>query len=201
MIEVPSNAAKLVHSIVGDNQVMANVIWLKRQAGDWTHSLSDAIATQWEMWVDDHWRSITGVQVGSAGIEILPGGGLYPKKYNWEAVMPGNGGTSTLPFNVTVCVSLRTQLTGRAGRGRLYHCGIPYSAVTGNRVTTLYVNNLVNAYVTLQATLLSLGVQWCVGSLISGGQPRAQVLLTPISAFRADNVLDSQRRRLPGRGT
>lgn len=201
MIVVPNYGAKLIHSISGDGQLMANVIWLKRQAGEWTHSLSDAIASMWEMWVDNDWRGVTGPQVYSTGIEIQPGGGLFPKKYVWEYAYPGNGGTATMPFNVTVCLSLRTQLSGRGGRGRLYQCGIPNLAVTGNRVTTTYATALVNAYVTLQASLLALGVQWCVGSLVSGGVPRESVLLTPISAFRADNVIDTQRRRLPGRGT
>jgi hypothetical protein len=59
----------------------------------------------------------------------------------------------------------------------------------------------VAAYNGLLALASNIQVVWCIVSRFSGGQPRTAGEVYPvIAALVTDNVADSQRRRLPGRG-
>lgn len=109
-------------------------------------------------------------------------------------------GDST-PNSVALCVSFRTGSRGRSGRGRNYVGGWAESSVNGNSFVASDVDAVVAAYQTLVDTPIAAGVTWVVCSRQSGGQPRASALVQPIIAVLAvDDTVDSQRRRLPGRG-
>lgn len=114
------------------------------------------------------------------------------------------GGTSTssgMPGNVTICTSFRTAGRGRSARGRNYFIGLVESVVTGNAATTTLTTALVEAY---EALLLSPepGFTWVVLSRFAEGAPRVTALAqTVTSVVLVDSNVDSQRRRLEGRGT
>lgn len=115
----------------------------------------------------------------------------------------GGVGGGAAPNNVSFAISFRTALGGRSNRGRNYVPGIPLQAVSGNTITSDFVDNYVQAY---QALLVGGGVlpgdwTWVVVSRQTGGVVRPTGVTIPITTVLAtDNIVDSQRRRLPGRG-
>lgn len=124
--------------------------------------------------------------------------------YNNSGITGGSNGSSTPPPQVTVAISLRTGLSGRSYRGRIYFIGI--SAADIGPTGLLQVSKatqLANAYNTLRTSLITAGFQLAVVSLYSGKDsagrkiPRAVGIATPVTAVVCGLRCDTQRRRLP----
>lgn len=118
------------------------------------------------------------------------------------APVPGQNGSPVLPSNVAFTVSFRTNGRGRSSRGRNYISGLTDVQVAGNELSALIANTFVSAYEELLpgGGALTNGV-WGVLSTISNGAPRATGLFQNITTvLYTDLTIDSQRRRLPGRG-
>jgi len=117
-----------------------------------------------------------------------------------------NAGTlasPALPNHVTVATTHRTALRGKSFRGRSFWIGLAESQVTANTVAS--------------GTVSSIGIFWenarlldssptadfwrqVVLSYVSNGAVRATPVATPVTSFSTNPTIDSQRRRLPGRG-
>lgn len=106
----------------------------------------------------------------------------------------GNSANPGLPGNVALCVSLRTALAGRRFRGRKYFSGLVESSVVGNLVDSGVVAEIVTA------------CQEFIDAMIAEEYPLTIVSyagltnVNVVSAVCVDNYVDSQRRRLTGRG-
>jgi hypothetical protein len=116
-------------------------------------------------------------------------------------IEPGTAGGSPLPANVSWVSTLRTGLRGRAYRGRWYHPTIAAGYQTGVSAIT------AGAVAAIQAALAQLltpanvaNFTWAVASRFLNKLPRATGVTTSITSVAGDLTLDSQRRRLPGRG-
>jgi hypothetical protein len=114
----------------------------------------------------------------------------------------GGGTAAPLPNNVALCVSFRTEGRGRSARGRNYISGHGENAVSGNTFTSTISNSIRDAYEELlDATTYTGSWTWVVLSRFEDGQPRLAGLVQPVTAVvLTDTTVDSQRRRLPGRG-
>lgn len=115
---------------------------------------------------------------------------------------PGTASGDGLPNNCGLCVSFRTGLTGRSRRGRNYTIGMTESHQAAGVVNSTYRNAVLAAYSALAANLAA-NTDWVhnIASFFSNGEPRLQALKTPVTAYQVvDDFVDSQRRRLPGRG-
>lgn len=113
------------------------------------------------------------------------------------------GGTSgdPLPGNVALCVSFRTIGRGRSFRGRNYVCGLVEPNVSGNTISQTWADNVAAAYEQLLIPDEFVNLPWVVVSRYTNNQPRAAGITSNIiNALVVDNTVDSQRRRLPGRG-
>jgi len=109
---------------------------------------------------------------------------------------------ASLPNNATFCVSFRTARRGRSYRGRNYLAALAASGVVKNTLEEAYVTNIVTAYEALITLAGENGFTWVVASRQNGGVPRDTIATEPITTVVAvDRTVDSQRRRLPGRGT
>lgn len=119
------------------------------------------------------------------------------------APLPGAVGGGSLPLNATLCFSLRTTSRGRSARGRLYILALPATQVTQNTVGSTYTTNVVTILEGLKDAIEALGYSWVVASYISEGAPRpgGPVYYAINNIIVVDRTVDSQRRRLPGRGT
>jgi hypothetical protein len=106
------------------------------------------------------------------------------------------------PGNVAAGVTFRTQLRGRSFRGRNYVAGIPSNQRTGNQVTAGFSADVVTAYQLLTDAYGGVLGTWVVVSRFHNGAPRVTGVSTAIkTALMVDLNIDSQRRRLTGRGT
>lgn len=104
------------------------------------------------------------------------------------------------PGSVTFCITFATAARGRSGRGRNYAVGLVEGDITGNLLVNTQADALVAAYEQL-LTLFSFPYDWVVLSSYTGGAPRTERLVQPVQSVRyADLAIDSQRRRLAGRG-
>lgn len=114
----------------------------------------------------------------------------------------GTSISESLPFNCAFCISFRTAFRGRSGRGRNYVPGLTEGDQSGSIVTSARSTALVNAYALLiGAGTFTPGLQWVVVSRFTNKLPRPQALVRPImNVLAVDSIMDSQRRRLQGRG-
>jgi len=121
-----------------------------------------------------------------------------------RAGTPGtlNAGT-ILPNNAAFCVSFRTAGRGRANRGRNYCMGFGASQLSaGNTVIQAYVDIITAWYRMLLpgGTYDPTPYRWVVLSRQLNGVVTGRAV--PITAVIAPNlIVDSMRKRLPGRGT
>lgn len=114
----------------------------------------------------------------------------------------GDKTSPALPNNVTICASLRSDLAGRSYRGRTYLIGLTEGDVAVNAVTPAELTAWADAIVDMAAAIeLAAEVFWVILSLFSNGVPRVTGNVRGVDTVLFTNsTVDSQRRRLPGRG-
>jgi len=186
-----------------DGQVVENTLYFEASAGldvGLMATLGAALVTWWTDFIapgvsDD--LLLTGVNLTDLSTATSPGV-FVPV----VPAVPGEGTSPAEPNNVALCVSFRTAFRGRSARGRNYVVGLQQSQVTNSHVNAGVGDFFITAYQQLQgAGDFVAGLEWGVLSRFSGGDPRTSGLFRPIIAVTVvDNTLDSQRRRLPGRG-
>lgn len=123
--------------------------------------------------------------------------------YEFPIIPPiaGAGGAGVMPNEVALCMSLRTGLTGRSQRGRVFVPGLPTTAVVQNTVQTSFTTAMLTAWNALIPLATSAGFPWCVLSREAAGVVRPTGELFEItSVILVDDIVDSQRRRKPGNG-
>jgi hypothetical protein len=118
---------------------------------------------------------------------------------------PASGGTNTgginMPNGTSWCVKLATGLAGRSFRGRWYVFGLNGADVTMTEIGTTRANAIVSALTTLIANLAAAGHTVVIASFRNNNAWRSTATLTPVTGpVAVDLHLDSQRRRLAGRG-
>lgn len=116
--------------------------------------------------------------------------------------LPVGGDTAAaMPGNVSLAVSFRTANRGRSYRGRNFIVGLVEPAVTGNAVSSDFASGMQTGYGALLTGAIADDWDWVVVSRFTAGAPRATGIATPITSVSVvDPYVDSQRRRLRGRG-
>lgn len=107
------------------------------------------------------------------------------------------------PGNVTLAVSRLSGLTGRSARGRIYWNGLYSLAVEGNTFIAGYAGLVVAAIEALDAAVVAAVASTpVIVSRVQAGVVLATAVTYPIVTWAVhDNNVDSQRRRLAGRGS
>jgi hypothetical protein len=122
------------------------------------------------------------------------------------AAVAGTGAGIALPNETAVCVTLRTPLGGRSGRGRMYLPGFTVAAVGAGNIITPAVTAAVTTWVaTIPAALTAGGMSsWVIAlparaaytGTTGTAHPARAASTTPVTAaILRDNHWDSQRRR------
>lgn len=114
----------------------------------------------------------------------------------------GTNVSPSLPNSNALVITKRTALRGRSYRGRIFQPGLVEGQVTANAVSGAYQANYLagwNAILSITTTLNAFNM--VVLSKYQDGVWLNEGILTPIIAFTTDGQIDSQRRRLPGRGS
>lgn len=113
----------------------------------------------------------------------------------------GSAVSPSMPNNVSVVVKWTTANRGRSYRGRTYWIGLREDVVAANQIVAAQQTAIVNAATALLADVALAGWALVVASRYTDNAPRAQGITTPITGFSVEPTIDSQRRRLPGRGS
>ena len=141
--------------------------------------------------------SFIGVEAKNLSIEA--GGTSFA-----PAIPPVTGGSvgDGMPGGTAFVVTLKTASTGRSFRGRKFIFGLNRSQIAGNQIGGSYAADIVEAFNDLIAVLAAVDKLLVIVSRIAAGVERITGLATPVTvASYADLDVDSQRRRLTGRGT
>lgn len=106
-----------------------------------------------------------------------------------------------VPNNAALVITHRTANRGRSYRGRTYVAGISKSIMFGSYLTQSAVDDVAAAFNTLRTTMEDDSIPFTIVSRRHNNAPRVEGIDTVVTLSLArDNVLDSQRRRTPGRG-
>lgn len=200
-IPIPETAkCAVVQSRAGE--LMVNVFYFQR-AGTWglteLQQLSDAVRDSWSANIMDVLnQSVQFLRVESRGMraqaDITTTSIVSPARF-------GEDTSPALPGNVAFCVTHTTGLTGRSNRGRTYFGGLGEARVSGDTILQPIADILVSYLFALRSAAAAVGWEHVVVSLYSNNAPRATGVTIPVTGYRyADRTLDSQRRRLRGRG-
>lgn len=113
----------------------------------------------------------------------------------------GAAGTGSLPNNCAFAIKFVTALRGRSYRGRNFVPGLVEGAVTNNEVNESWAFAWVTFFQEWALAAAALGASQHVVSRFTGNTQRTVGVATEIvSRTWSDVTVDSQRRRLPGRG-
>lgn len=162
---------------------------LNEQIGDW-------LGSEWLVGISDDYAvaDITATaQYASTAPSVVS-----PVSSGFE----GQNASSALPSSNCLTVTFLTNVRGRSWRGRNYVSGIPSSSSDDNAVTEAWADALVGAYNALNTYVSEVACQHVIVSHYSGGLPRNSGVTVPVTGYRYHDLnIDSQRRRLNGRGS
>lgn len=155
-------------------------------------------------WWDINMQPITsvGAQLTKIIARDLTTAGGVGIEYTTGLPLSGTG-TSALTSSVTVATKLSTGFTGRSFRGRSYFIGMPADALSAdpNVISTTFASAVDAAFEALIGAIVAEGAKLVVASFFSDLAPRPTAVLTEVIAASVDRFVDSQRRRLTGRGS
>jgi hypothetical protein len=138
-------------------------------------------------------------EVYGKSLETQPG-----PEATFSAGLPASGALfdDPMPNNVSLAVSLRSGSTGRSARGRWFWQGFTTNQITGSVVDSGIGSTIDAAMTALRSAIVDLGYRWVIVSYTEDNAPRpgGPVYFQVNDILLVDNVVDSQRRRLPGRG-
>jgi len=204
MIPVP-NAVRVAMKYNVEGLTMYNIINVLQSSPASAGDLS-AIAAVFQAWWETEWRAtLSGSLVWlQADLTALDSSGSPVLTHVNSGSATGGLGGGVYPPNVSIAISLKTGLSGRSYRGRIYMpCVQPGFAVSGGRITTGAVAFIQPKVDALRTRLIASGRSLCVVSLYSGVDgsgnriPRTVGVATPVTSISVGTRIDSQRRRLP----
>lgn len=127
----------------------------------------------------------------------------YLEDYFLPAPRAGGAAGAAAPLGSTIAIKLGTGLAGRSYRGRIYVPGLPLNIISGNQVGSGYHTNWANGIQALITQITAANANWklAVVSYMADGVWRTTGVATVVTyAVATDANIDSQRRRLTGRG-
>jgi len=160
---------------------LANVV-----SGSWITNIQPGAPTTLKL------RTITALDLGEPesflGIENVDEFGLV--------------NNPTLPGNVTLSIKFDGGLSGRSNRGRMYWLQLTEADVAGDTVNVSSLGDILTAITGFFEDIDGV-VNDChhvVVSYCHDGEWRTTGQTTQITTYSSDGIVDSQRRRLTGRG-
>ena len=195
---------------------ITNTFYVQKNS-EWGTADLQALANIFITWWNDDYSDNLSVDIGLSSVaarsmqaEDAPG-----VEIGAPPLSVGLGLGPAMPGNVALVVKHTTGLTGRNRRGRSYVAGLQEGTVDGNVVQTPVRDAVVLSFGELRNALIAAGYVHVVASFYDGftlvdfpdgttrkvPTPRSAALTTPVEAYLADLTIDSQRKRLAGRGT
>jgi len=161
-------------------------------------TLGDEMKTAWESTMRAHIQ--TGCNLNYILLTALDtdAGDQVNVPVDEAGTLSGTG----LPGNVTVSIKFGSGVSGRSNRGRMYWPGISTSQVSGNQlldsVASAFVSDVSDFFdaITTATGYIHVITSYCHNKVWRTAAVNNEV----ISYLLVDKNLDSQRRRLAGRG-
>lgn len=197
-----NNTIKLEALFLYDNQYVENV---HNFIVDETPNLDTAIslAEAYKAWWNDRLKAQmpNNLSLNVIKCSIMENANDPAVEYTTGLPLVGSIGATTLPNNCTVAVKWTTGFRGRSYQGRTYHIGIKNSDAGASRITGAFQTILLTAYSDLMTLTVDVGpARLGIASRVAGKVVRNIGVITPVENVFVDTTIDSQRRRLPGRG-
>jgi hypothetical protein len=187
-----------------DGQEIINTLYFALETGPITGTNLASLASTLDSWWSGYILPNLSQDYSYTGVEVVDLG-AQNGAFAFNDLTSGSGEYAgpALPNNVAMVVTFVTAVRGRSFRGRNYVTAIPEAVVTANAITIAWAAPVAVGY----GELLPAGAAsptpfvWVVVSRFAGGSPRPEGIFTPVvDATLRDLTVDSQRRRLPGRG-
>ena len=186
-----------------DSQIIENTLYFRRANNYTVSQLEDLCASIEEWWttlvLPNLAEALTLNRVIATALHASTG-----PQFVRPASDPFAGGINSdpLPNNNALCVSFRTGLLGRSFRGRNYVAGIAESDTLKSRVNAGRAEAIRAAYADMDSLVPGENVWVVVSRTVDGVVQSPTALTNAVTAVvLVDTVVDSQRRRSPGRGT
>lgn len=186
-----------------DEQKIENTLWfdaLSAPTSSQLAALGDALMTWWLTGL----RTISAPELQIREVYVTD---MTSATGGTSSTIPsstptGSSGTPPAPNQCALCVTFRTAARGRTARGRNYIAGLPQSQLVSNSWSSAMQLAVAAEYAELMTPANTAGLVWSVCSRYEANAPRAAGVLRPVtSVVIVDPIVDSQRRRTPGRGT
>lgn len=194
---------EMIYSLLG--QIVENVYHVQVGSGGTpaTETEMDSLAATME-----NWESVTGrgdrtnaCVLTLIRVRRLDVAGDLVKEYTPVSPVTGSGTGGAAPGNVTVAIRWSTGQGGRSNRGRTYFIGMPVNFLSGNQLTSAAQTQIAASYAGLLSGINGTsGLHMGVLSFAHNKFWRNTAQFTPITHSSVEVNLDSQRRRLNGRG-
>lgn len=202
--------AKIVVKAMLSGQQCHSIFYAKADQGEWNaaslEDLADAVIAAWQQ----NMLALVGANYSFESVEARDmsssAGEVVEVAVTGQKLGTATSGGAVLPNNVNLSIKKLSTVGGRTGRGRIFW-PITLSGMldaSGQTVNAAFADsvcqNLRDVKDFIETTLLG---QVLVGfaSLYFEGLPRIEGIFREVVDFVCpDKTLDSQRRRLPGRG-
>lgn len=200
-----TNVARLVSFGSLDGQLISNVTYWGRagEAVVWDETSLLALCEAYGAWLTGSLMPLLANSYTVSQLQATQMKADGAAQANFVPVSPIVGGNvnPALPNSVAACVTISTGLSGRSFRGRMYIAGLTESMAAMSRINAADVADINGAVSDLVTNEVFAAFNLGVYSKVHAGQKRLTGLFTPATGVALrDNVIDSQRRRLPGRG-
>jgi hypothetical protein len=178
-----------------DTRQVLNTFHVSNTAG-WNLSSMATLANDVVSWISTSYKTLVSTPITWYLVSVRLYNPSNPLAYD-QSISPPIAATQAGPAeagNVTATLSLRTGLAGRKYRGRLYVAAISENHVAQNDLLT-------SSYVILAGTVTqALLTAMNVGTRAIAIFHKLTNTYTNVNGYAIENIVDSQRRRLPGRG-
>lgn len=204
MVFVPTSNTVLVEpAFLQGDSVVENTLYFEYTSAPTeaqVESLATTFATAWV----DNLSPLQSADVSLFKVKATSQNAVDSPTFEYFLTPPEAGGIAEprTPGNVTWTIRFGTAARGRSFRGRNYWVGLYEGVVSGDGITSTHANNIIAGY---QAMIAEVNIEDCVHVVVSkfsAGIPRVAGVTTPVTSYGyADLFIDSQRRRLTGRGS
>lgn len=197
---VPGLMRLEAHFLQNGQHVM-NTHWFKSNLNETSPVQMELVANTYKNWWTSAYKPYVSSDVTLYEIIVKE---LAP---NGQAILitdglpvAGQRNNPALPNSVTLAVHWGTGRVGRSTHGRTYVIGLTEDMVDKNTCTE--AAGIQAQYDALRTTFdnVSVNVEFSIVSFVSNNAWRTEPLVTPITGVAVESTIDSQRRRLPGRG-
>lgn len=197
------NTAQVEIRFLLDNQEVQNDLYFTSPVG-WAQSIQAELAGNVFSWWQAEYQPFQVNVCALKEIYVTPLITQTAETYSFVPTVTQYGAVvdEPEPNNVSFVVKLNTANRGRGSSGRNYTIGVYDSAVSQNTFTDDYVNGIVGGYNNLKNYIdVDTPFTWVHVRRIINKVVLPEGLTYPVqSATFTDKTVDSQRRRLPGRG-